>query len=331
MSTEPTRQEAAQPGSQASESADPTPAAVNLERKARKEAQKQLKAQQSAEKKAAAAAACAQSHASSSKSSASKPQRKPKSSEEQLSRALAYILRHGAEKEGLTIRNDGYIRLDDVLDRPRVKSVNMAEAEGGKRRPGMEDVDKVVEGNDKKRFELTEEGGEWWVRAVQGHSLKSVVELQHVPLTVDNLHLLSVRQKDEVEDGLADEIDAKLGGLQIDEEQQHGRPMQVIHGTYAAAWDSILESGGLKPMSRNHIHLSKGKFGDEGVISGMRKSANRLIYIDIERAIQDGIEFVLSSNGVVLTPGDKQSGLLGVKYFTRVEDQKGQVVWSPSS
>lgn len=330
MTTEPTKQEAAQPDSQASSSTDPTPA-VNLERKARKEAQKQLKAQQSAEKKAAAAAARAQSQASSSKSSTSKPQRKPQSSEEQLSRALVYILRHGAEKEGLTIRNDGYIRLDDVLERPRVKSVNMTEAEGGKRRPGKEDVEKVVEGNDKKRFELTEEGGEWWVRAVQGHSLKSVVELQHVPLTLDNLQLLSVKQKDEEDDGLADEIDAKLGVLQIDEEQQDGGAVQVIHGTYAAAWDSILESGGLKPMSRNHIHLSKGKFGDKGVISGMRKSANRLIYIDIEHAIKDGIEFVLSSNGVVLTPGDKQSGLLGVKYFTRVEDQKGQVVWSPSS
>ncbi|EST08590.1 Phosphotransferase KptA/Tpt1 [Kalmanozyma brasiliensis GHG001] len=331
MSSEPPTVVAQQPQASTS-SADPP---VNPERKARKEAAKQLKAQQSADKKAAAAAARA-SQASSSKPKPDKAQRKPQSSEEQLSRGLAYILRHGAEKEGLAIRNDGYIRLEDVLDRPRVKSVDMAEGEGGKRRPGLEDVRKIVESNDKKRFELTEEEqGEWWVRAVQGHSLKSVVELQHVPLTLDNLYLLSVRQQDEEDedDGLVDEVDAKLGGLQIDGEHDASKtgPVQVIHGTYTAAWESILESGGLKPMSRNHIHLSKGKFGDKGVISGMRKSANRLIYIDIERAIQDGIEFVLSSNGVVLTPGDKESRLLGSKYFDKVEDQKGNTVWSPSS
>jgi 2'-phosphotransferase len=31
------------------------------------------------------------------------------------SKALAYILRHGAEKEGLDMRSDGYIKLNDVV------------------------------------------------------------------------------------------------------------------------------------------------------------------------------------------------------------------------
>ena len=31
------------------------------------------------------------------------------------SKTLAYILRHGAEKESLHIRTDGYIKLDDVV------------------------------------------------------------------------------------------------------------------------------------------------------------------------------------------------------------------------
>jgi 2'-phosphotransferase len=33
------------------------------------------------------------------------------------SKTLAYILRHGAEKESLHIRSDGYIKLDDVVSR----------------------------------------------------------------------------------------------------------------------------------------------------------------------------------------------------------------------
>jgi 2'-phosphotransferase len=31
------------------------------------------------------------------------------------SKTLAYILRHGAEKESLHIRTDGYIKLNDVV------------------------------------------------------------------------------------------------------------------------------------------------------------------------------------------------------------------------
>jgi len=34
------------------------------------------------------------------------------------SKALAYILRHGAEKEGLDMRSDGYLKLTDVVRSP---------------------------------------------------------------------------------------------------------------------------------------------------------------------------------------------------------------------
>lgn len=301
---------------------------VNLERKARKEAQKALKAQQAAQKKAAKSAAAAASSptpsASSSqpKANANKPARRPQSSTEQLSRSLAYILRHGAEKEGLAIRPDGYIKLDDVLNRPRVKSVNMAEEEGGKRRPALEDVQNVVEGNDKKRFELTQEGEEWLVRAVQGHSLKSVSELDNVELTLDNYRKV-LSTTDVEEDELAGELDSKLG---LGQGEGEGL-VEVIHGTNSSAWEEILASGGLKPMTRNHIHLAKGKFGEKGVISGMRKTANRLVFVDINKALHDGIRFQVSSNRVVLTEG--KEGMLGKEYFTKVEDSKGNIIWQP--
>lgn len=44
--------------------------------------------------------------------------RPPETPDVRASKALAYILRHGAEKEGLHIRSDGYIRLDDVVSYP---------------------------------------------------------------------------------------------------------------------------------------------------------------------------------------------------------------------
>lgn len=41
--------------------------------------------------------------------------RPPESPEVRQSKALAYILRHGAEKEGIHIRSDGLVQLDHVV------------------------------------------------------------------------------------------------------------------------------------------------------------------------------------------------------------------------
>lgn len=54
----------------------------------------------------------------------------------------------------------------------------------------------------------------------------------------------------------------------------------------------------------------------------MRKSSQILIFIDVKTALEDGIAFFLSDNGVILTEGD-QDGFLKPKYFSKVEDTKG--------
>lgn len=54
-------------------------------------------------------------------------------------------------------------------------------------------------------------------------------------------------------------------------------------------------------MSRNHIHFAPGLPQEDGVISGMRKSCDVYIYIDMVQAIKDGIDFYISSNNVILT------------------------------
>ena len=61
-----------------------------------------------------------------------------------VSKAMSYVLRHGAEKEGLLIRSDGYIYLADLLN---VKSLEKMNA-------GVPEVEYIVQNNDKKRFEL---------------------------------------------------------------------------------------------------------------------------------------------------------------------------------
>ena len=54
----------------------------------------------------------------------------------------------------------------------------------------------------------------------------------------------------------------------------------------------------------------------------MRKSANIFIYINVQMALDAGVRFFLSSNGVVLTDGD-ESGYLHPRFFLRVTDGKG--------
>lgn len=66
--------------------------------------------------------------------------------------------------------------------------------------------------------------------------------------------------------------------------------------------------------------------------SGMRQSAQVLIYIDVQKALDAGIAFFLSENGVVLTEGDEH-GFLSPEYFLRVEDRQGRLIpgWPASS
>ncbi|KZP01573.1 phosphotransferase KptA/Tpt1 [Calocera viscosa TUFC12733] len=224
---------------------------------------------------------------------------RPQDSEDvRISKTLSYILRHGAAKEGLKMRSDGYIKVDDLLARPKLKGVEFAVLEG------------IVKNNDKKRYqmlfeptdpvepgdtELKPTEGTWWIRANQGHTLK-----------VEELELREIQSAEEI-------------------------PV-VVHGTALKTWPAI-EKTGLSRMARNHIHLATGKLGDEGVISGMRASHAKngvLIYVDVPKAMADGIRFYMSANGVVLSEGNKD-GVLEKKFFKRVETANGEVLYeSPS-
>ncbi|GHJ84625.1 hypothetical protein NliqN6_1027 [Naganishia liquefaciens] len=58
------------------------------------------------------------------------------------SKTLAYLLRHGAEKQGLPMRKDGYVRVVDILDEPNLRALTFPH------------LYHLVESNAKKRFVL---------------------------------------------------------------------------------------------------------------------------------------------------------------------------------
>ncbi|KAH9800161.1 2'-phosphotransferase [Citrus sinensis] len=89
-----------------------------------------------------------------------------------------------------------------------------------------------------------------------------------------------------------------------------------VHGTYKRNLDSILESG-LKRMKRLHVHFSCGLPTDGEVISGMRHDVNVLIFLNVRKALADGMKLYISDNKVVLTEGF--DGVVPVEYFEKIE------------
>ncbi|PFH50998.1 hypothetical protein AMATHDRAFT_143591 [Amanita thiersii Skay4041] len=200
--------------------------------------------------------------------------------EVRISKTITWLLRHGAKGEGLVMREDGYVQVHDLLANRRLKGQGLS----------WEMLKDIVEKDRKRRYALVFEGESWWIRANQGHSIKTV-QMEMTPV-------LSVR---DIPTGIA------------------------VHGTTLGSWQSIATQG-LSRMKRNHIHLAQGLPG-ENVTSGMRKLSQVFIYINIEKAIEAGIKFYLSENGVVLSTGD-EDGILKPEFFEKIVDAKGELLLS---
>ncbi|CAH8521809.1 unnamed protein product [Dicrocoelium dendriticum] len=103
-----------------------------------------------------------------------------------ISKRLAWVLRHGAHKVGLTLTKGGYLYVDDVLQTPSFHGVT------------LEDIRQVVDSDDKTRSELwpSPESGRLRVRAFQGHrlpiedmDLTPITDPSHYPVVVHGTYI----------------------------------------------------------------------------------------------------------------------------------------------
>jgi len=140
----------------------------------------------------------------------------------------------------------------------------------------LQTVKCIVAEDNKQRMKLVQKNGKWMIRANQGHSIGLNPEKLLTPIT---------------------------------------KIMNCIHGTYINVLPAIQKEG-LKRMSRDQIHFTTTLPGKGEVISGMRKSVQVAIFIDMKTAMEDGIKFYLSSNGVILSPG--KGGIISSKYFSKI-------------
>ncbi|KAL9001891.1 MAG: hypothetical protein Q9188_005151 [Gyalolechia gomerana] len=254
----------------------------------------------------------------------------PLSREETVSRAMSYVLRHGAERENLKLDEGGYINCVTLLEWHRLKSLKVS----------FPELRHIVATNSKQRFAMipnpdsTSQSypSDWLIRATQGHSL---------PIASSAL----------------------LTALLPTDEQC---PELVVHGTMTPNWRKILQTGALKTMGRQHIHFATGvpsalsskhkmltktesggtatidlddtqdrknaedEVEGEQVISGMRYSADVLVWVDVKRSAEEGgIKWWKSENGVVLTEGNER-GEVPLKWVSRVEKRETrEVIWEP--
>lgn len=75
-------------------------------------------------------------------------------------------------------------------------------------------------------------------------------------------------------------------------------PSVLYHGTATKSWDSIRKEG-LKPMSRQYVHLSADVVTAFTV--GTRHGQPIVLEIDTVKMYKDGFEFIQADNGVWLT------------------------------
>jgi len=157
----------------------------------------------------------------------------------------------------------------------------------------VEEAEHVVATNDKQRFKLESRDGVVCIRANQGHSVAAVEDKMHQ----------EVRSAEEL-------------------------PL-CIHGTYYAAWE-LIKAGGLCRMGRRHIHMAVGEFDDDEVVSGMRGSAEISVHIDVAKALAAGVRFLRSENGVILSPGLSEKGIIPPHCILKGVDRKNQeIMWVP--
>jgi 2'-phosphotransferase len=209
-------------------------------------------------------------------------------SDKNISKTMSWILRHGLGQLGLKPDNLGRIPLETLLNLNQMKKLNVSE----------DLVRHIVETSDKKRFNLEQVDGIWLIGANQGLSEphKNFCETKN---------FIRGHSKD-----IGNKIDnSKLMELII-------KPLDLcVHGTYKKNIEQI-KATGLKTMSRTHIHMATGFPNDNKVVSGARNSANAFVLIDMEKAMNDGIKFYKSANGVILTEGIE--GTLESKYFKQI-------------
>lgn len=194
---------------------------------------------------------------------------------DKASRKLTQILRHKIVYYNLIMNDEGYVKVTDIyrLKLNDLKNIN------------NNDINQIVETNEKKRFELKIINEELFIRATQGHHTNVGQFIN------DSKSLTKITLSDNIESNIF-----------------------IYHGTKKEYLNSIIKYG-LNRMNRKHIHFVENINKDKQT-SGFKNASDIILKIDMKLCIEDGIIFYKSSNNVILTEGI--NGLISSKYIIEI-------------
>lgn len=176
------------------------------------------------------------------------------------SKFLSLILRHKPEELNLTMDDNGWVSVPDLV----------TNSKNSKYKFNIGILTDIVNTDNKGRYEFNDNKTK--IRARQGHSIESVV------------------------------MDFK----------EETPPDILYHGTSKTNYKRIIESGEIKSMNRNAVHLSDNIETASQV--GKRHGELKIITIDAKAMSNDGIKFNISNNNVWLVVS------VPAKYFIHTEE-----------
>ncbi len=162
-----------------------------------------------------------------------------------ISKFLSLVLRHDPAAIGLTLGDQGWVDLADLISKAQASGTAIT----------GEDVLRVAANSDKKRFTVSDDGLR--IRAAQGHSVS--VDLGLTPVTP---------------------------------------PETLYHGT-ATRFTEAIRMEGLKPQSRQQVHLSADI--ETAIKVGQRHGKPFIFTVDAGAMHAAGLAFYRADNGVWLT------------------------------
>lgn len=166
------------------------------------------------------------------------------------SKYLALILRHKPEELNLALDSEGWCNVVGLVNAFKTKFTDFTE----------DTLEQIVSTDNKGGYQFNSD--HTLVRAVQGHSLKSV-------------------------------------NITFEEVDWDVMQNKLFHGTAEKYLESILNIG-LIPKSRQYVHLSSDK--DTAIKVGKRHGAPVVLKIDTTKMKSLGYKLYKAGNGVYLTP-----------------------------
>ena len=115
---------------------------------------------------------------------------------------------------------------------------------------------------------------------------------------------------------------------------QHGNrqmPKRIFHRTYPQAVESIIKYGlipggrGLSESGRKHLFFSPLRVNETGYVSGVRADAPVEIAVDIGKAVEAGVDFILTDSDAILTANHIPNDTL----LWVINDKEGKTIWTP--